>query len=600
LKNNHNPMKTKRHEYPMGVVGNCSFIGYIDTSANVVWLCLPRFDSSFIFGSILDEMKGGEFFVRPATDHYTAEQHYVKNTNILVTEFHSPEGHFSVTDFAPRFFQFDRYFRPLMLMRKIRLISGNPRILVQCRPVDDWGRIVPQTVQGSNHIGYLNMNSQVRLSTDIPLNYILEDKAFVLTDTHYLVFTYGEPLEVSIRATVENFLDRTRAYWQNWVKATSIPSIFQEQIIRSALVLKLHQFEDSGGIVASGTTSLPEAAGEGRNWDYRFCWMRDTYYTLNGFNSIGHFEEVEKYFNFIYNIIIQSEDRISPVYTITGEKVSPVEILDLKGYRGNTPVRKGNDAVFQVQNDVYGQVLISLLPLFIDKRLNFYDSGRTLKLVEWLIERIERTLDEPDAGIWEFSHLQQVHCYTLLFHWAGSRAACKIGLLLKDEKLKVRAKNLERNATVRIERCFDKKRNVYTQAIGSDQLDASQLQLITMNYLDPSSEKAKLHLRVLESELVTPDGLLYRYLEDERGKPATSFLICAFWYAEALACTGDVDKATQLIEKLLLYANHLGLYSEDSDFTGGQWGNFPQTYSHVGFINAVYRISNKLNKPIFY
>jgi len=584
----------------MGIIGNCSYIAYIDTTTNVKWLCLPRFDSSFIFGSLLDEKKGGEFSILPAEGHFTSTQHYIKNTNILITEFECSGGQYSITDFAPRFYQYDRYFRPLMLVRKIKLISGNPHIRVRCHPVGDYGKIQPQTVQGSNHIRYLNLDSQVRLSTDIPLNYILEEKSFILTDTHYLVFTYGEPLEESIRLTAENFLDRTRAYWQNWVKTTSIPHIFQEQIIRSALVLKLHQFEDSGGIIAAGTTSLPEADGMGRNWDYRYCWMRDTYYTLNGFNNIGHFEEVEKYFHYIYNIISQTNDRINPVYTVTGEKVNPVTELDIKGYLGNRPVRIGNDAVLQVQNDVYGQVLISLLPIFIDKRLNFFDPVRTLTLVNWLIERIESTLDEADSGIWEFGHMRQLHCYTLLFHWAGSRAAFKIAKLLNDEQLKNKARFLTSEAAIRIEKCYSPERKVYTQAVGSDQLDASQLQLITMNYLDPASKKARFHLQALEAALKTPDGLLYRYMQDEKGKPLTSFLVCAFWYAEALACTGKMEKSCQLITQLLSYSNHLGLYSEDTDFEAGQWGNFPQTYSHVGFINAVYRISIKLDKPIFY
>lgn len=593
-------MKDKRHKYPLGIIGNCSFIGYIDTTANVKWLCLPRFDSSFIFGSLLDEKNGGEFSIMPTEGHFTSSQNYIKNTNILVTEFECSGGKYTVTDFAPRFYQYDRYFRPLMLIRKIRVISGNPFIRVRCYPVGSYGKIQPHTVQGSNHIRYLNLDSQVRLSTDIPLNYILEDKSFVLTDTHYLVFTYGEPLEESIRLTAENFLDRTRAYWQNWVKTTSIPNIFQEQIIRSALVLKLHQFEDSGGIIAAGTTSLPEANGLGRNWDYRYCWMRDTYYTLNGFNNIGHFEEVEKYFHYIYNIISQTNDRINPVYTVTGEKVNLVTELDIEGYLKNRPVRIGNDAVLQIQNDVYGQVLISLLPLFIDTRLNFFDPVRTIALVNWLIERIESTLNEPDSGIWEFGHLRQLHCYTMLFHWAGSLAAVKIAKLLKDEQLKNKAKYLVGEAAIRIERCYDPARKVYTQALGSDQLDASQLPLITMNYLDPASDKARLHLQALETALKTPDGLLYRYMQDEKGKPETSFIVCAFWYAEALACTGQLEKSCQLITQLLSYSNHLGLYSEDADFNAGQWGNFPQTYSHVGFINAVYRISKKLDKPIFY
>lgn len=593
-------MKENRHTYPMGIIGNCSYIGYIDTTANVKWLCLPRFDSGFIFGSLLDEKNGGEFSVMPAEDHFSSSQHYIQNTNILVTEFHCNEGHFSVTDFAPRFYQFDRYYRPLMLIRKIKPVSGNTLVRVRCRPVGDFGRIKPEIVQGSNHIRYLNLDAHVRLSTEIPLNYIGDEKSFVLTDIRYLVFTYGVPLEDSIRLTSESFFDRTKEYWQNWVKTTSIPDIFQEQIIRSALVLKLHQFEDTGGIIASGTTSLPEADGTGRNWDYRFCWMRDTYYTLHGFNSIGHFEEVEKYFNYIYNIITLSGDRINPVYTITGEKVSPVEIADLEGYRSNRPVRFGNDAVLQIQNDVYGQVLISLLQLLIDPRLNFYDPVRIISLVKWLLDRIESTLDEPDSGIWEFGHLRQVHCYALLFHWAGSRAAYRIATLLNDEKLKKRAQLMIRKSAIRLEQCYDKERKVYTQAIGSDQLDASQLQLITMNYLDPASKKARLHLEALETELKTPDGLLYRYKQDEKGKPVNSFLVCAFWYAEALACTGRLDESYELITKLLSYSNHLGLYSEDSDFAGGQWRNFPQTYIHVGFINAVYRISSKLDKPIYY
>jgi GH15 family glucan-1,4-alpha-glucosidase len=263
-------------------------------------------------------------------------------------------------------------------------------------------------------------------------------------------------------------------------------------------------------------------------------------------------------------------------------------------------VRIGNDAVLQVQNDVYGQVLISLLPLFVDKRLNFFDPVRILKLVKWLLRRIETTLDEPDAGIWEFGKLRQIHCYTMLFHWAGSRAAYKIAYLLNDEKLTTKARELTAEAAIRIEKCYDPIRQVYTQAIGSDQLDASELQLITMHYLDPSSEKARLHLNALENDLRTPDGLLYRYKNDEKGKSMSSFLICAFWYAEALACTGRLEDAGDLITKLLSYSNHLGLYSEDADFDRGQWGNFPQTYSHVGFINAVYRISNKIDHPIFY
>jgi len=592
--------KKKRQEYEMGIIGNCSYIAYIDKTSNVKWLCLPKFDSSFIFGSLLDEERGGEFSVKPANDHFSSSQHYIKNTNILVTEFTSEEGHFTVTDFAPRFYQYDRYYKPLMLIRRIKPVSGNPMIRVKCKPVGDYGQIIPEIVQGSNHIRFLNLESQVRLSTDIPLNYILEGKPFVLGEARYLVFTYGVPLEASIRSTAENFLDKTRMYWQDWIKATSIPSIFQEQIIRSALVLKLHQSEDTGGIIAAGTTSLPEYDKTGRTWDYRYCWMRDTYYTLNAFNSIGHFEEVEKYFSYIHNIIIEEKNRIKPLYTISGGAVPPVTTLPLAGYHNNQPVRVGNDAVLQTQNDVYGQILVSLLPLFIDNRVNYFDKPRTLSIMKWLLKRIEETIDEPDSGIWEFGNVHQLHCYTMLFHWAGSRAAHKIAAYLGEEKLMNASQILSRKAAARIEKCYDASRNVYTQAIKSHNIDASGLQLITMNYLDPNSKKASMHLLAIEKELKTPDGLLYRYIRDNHGQQKTSFLLCAFWYAEALACVGRVDEALGLITKLLSYANHLGLYSEDAGIDTGQWGNFPQTYSHVGLMNAVYRISIKQDKPFFY
>ncbi len=588
-----------RHEYPMGIIGNCSYLAYIDTTANVRWLCMPRFDSSFIFGSLLDPEKGGEFSVLPATDKFTSHQYYLKNTNILTTEFRVNGGEFKVIDFAPRFYQYDRYYKPLMLIRKIKPISGNPVIRIKCNPVGDYGRIVPELTQGSNHLRFLGLDSQVRLSTDIPLNYIMEGKPFVLNESHYLVFTYGVPLEAPLRSTAETFLDKTRNYWQDWIKATSIPSIFQEQIIRSALVLKLHQSEDTGGIIAAGTTSLPEFDQSGRNWDYRYCWMRDSYYTLNAFNSIGHFEEVEKYFSFIHNIIIGENDRIKPLYTISGGDVPPVSYLPLKGYMENQPVRIGNDAFFQTQNDVYGQVLVSLLPLFVDNRLNYLDRDKTLEIVKWLLQRLENTIDEPDAGIWEFESTKQLHCYTMLFHWAGSKAALKIAEYLGEEEIAKVSRIISRKAAARIEKCYDPIRKVYTQAVGSPELDASSLQLITMNYLDPGSRKAKLHLLAIERELKTPDGLLHRYIKDDLGKQKNSFLLCAFWYAETLACTGRLDEALRLVEKLLFYANHLGLFSEDADVTCGQWGNFPQTYSHVGLMNAVYRISIKLDKPFF-
>ena len=601
FKMNENESKTNigSHKYDMGIVGNCSFLAYIDMNANVKWMCMPRFDSSFIFGSLLDESKGGEFSIAPFHPEYTSKQYYLKNTNILATEFEMADGRFRVIDYAPRFYQYERYFKPLMLFRKIELLEGNPVIKIKCNPVGNYGAIVPEIDLGSNHIGYLNLGSSVRLTTDVSLNYIISEKPFVLNETKYMVFSYGIPLEAPLAETAELFLTKTRSYWLSWIKSTSIPSIFQDEVVRSALVLKLHQYEDTGAVIAAGTMSLPEFNGSQRTWDYRYCWMRDTYYTLNAFNNIGHFEELEKYFLFIENIIVNNKQGIKPLYTILGNQVPNEKTLPLSGYLNNQPVRTGNNAVEQIQNDVYGQILVSLLPLFVDKRLNYHDDRKSLFITQWLLDRIEENIDFPDSGLWEFGTTKQHHAYTYLFHWAGSMAAIKISNILNNEPLKRKAVSLASKAKEYIERCYDGDKKAYSQAIFNSNLDASGLQFVTMNYLDPQSEKARLHILAHEKELFDNQKLYLRYTHDDLGKTETSFIICGFWYAEALAANGQLDKCALVIEKLLKSSNHLGLFSEDADENGGQWGNFPQTYSHVGLVNAVFRLSKKLDKPFF-
>jgi GH15 family glucan-1,4-alpha-glucosidase len=583
----------------MGVVGNCSYMAYIDTHAAVKWMCMPRFDSSFLFGSLLDAKKGGEFSITPSGE-YTSTQHYISNTNVLSTEFTTAQGRFRVIDCAPRFYQYERYFKPLMFVRKIELLEGNPVITVKCRPAGNYGEMQCETVVSSNHLRYLHFDMAVRLTTDVPLSYVQEEQAFVLNQNRYLVFTYGDPLEAPLKATAEDFINKTVRYWQAWIKSTYVPDMYQAEIIRSALVLKLHQYEDTGGIIASGTTSLPEHNGSSRTWDYRYCWFRDSYYTLKAFNEMGHFDELEGYFNYIQNILMRESDRMQPLYTLTGSKSLEETHLPLDGYLGNQPVRIGNGAHMQIQNDVYGQVLVGLLPLFIDKRLSFSQKNSYKPLVERLLNWIEKTFFEPDAGLWEFRQVKQVHTYTLLFHWAGSKAAAKIGVIMNDLELINRALKLEKIAIENIEKAYDTQRNVYTQAIGAEHLDASTLKMITMNYLNPNSEKAREHLKALEQLLKTEQGLFYRYVhQDDFGKPEATFLVCAFWYVDALACVGRVDDAIRTLDGILKYTNHLGIFSEDVGIDGSQWGNYPQTYSHVGLINAAFRIYKKMDIPNF-
>ncbi len=584
------------HKYNMGVIGNCSYLAYIDTRADIKWMCLPRFDSSFLFGSLLDEENGGHFYVRPTDENARARQYYIPNTNVLCTEFTCSDGKFVVIDCAPRMRIYERQFRPLMMVRKIQLLQGSPAITICCQPRGDYGKVVPESVMASNHIRYLNLDQQVRLTADVPLTYIQMEKSFILDQDRYLVLAYGEPMEAPLKETAEEFIRKTTEDWQSWIKSSYLPDIYQEEIIRSALVLKLHQYEDTGGIIASGSTSLPEFHDSTRNWDYRYCWFRDAHYTLRAFNQIGHFEELEKYFDFIYNILHNATDSLQPLYSIGGDK----NLYEVAGYLGNKPVRVGNKAYVQSQHDVYGQVLVSLLPLYSDKRLLFVKKSSYQRIVPWLLSQIERTLSLPDSGLWEFRKAEQVHTYTILFHWAGAKAAYKIAALFNDQSLMHKASRIAVAADQLIQRTYDPVRLLYTQAIGTANLDASTLAMITMDYLDHRSDTAKNHIVALEKELLAENGLFYRYKHyDDFGFPESTFLVCAFWYVDALACVGRIDDAIHNLNQLLSFSNHLGIFSEDATTDGSQWGNFPQTYSHVGLINAACRIGRKLDKADF-
>lgn len=591
----------KRHVYNSGIIGNCAYLAHIQKDTNISWLCWPSFDSSFVFGSLLDTKKGGQFSIRPIGE-YTSRQYYIENTNVLRTEITAADGTYRITDFAPRFRQYERYFKPLMLIRKIEPLNGSPRIRVVCEPVSDYGQQSFRKFRGSNHVEFTNGMEQMRLTTNVSISHFFGEESFVLSETKYMVLTYGQPLEAPLEHTVEHFLRETVGYWRTWIKHATIAPFYQAAVIRSALALKIHQYEDTGAIIAAGTTSLPEYPGSGRNWDYRYCWLRDSYYVITALNHIGQFEEMELYAHYITNIAHADRGRLQPLYGINSQFELTERILDnLEGYMNNKPVRIGNQAYEHIQNDVYGQAMIALLPLYTDYRFVFKERSDAGRWVDYILLKIEKTIDEKDAGIWEFRNFANHHCYSNLFQWAGCSAAYKIGRVIGDPGLMSRAETLMNRAAHYIEACYDDKRKVYANAAGSPHLDASTLQLIMMHYLDPASEKARAHLEALERELKTPQGLFYRYLHaDDFGKPKSTFLICAFWYVEALACVGRIDEAVTTFERLLSYANHLMLFSEDVDETNGsQWGNFPQAYSHVGLMNAAYRISMKLDRPIF-
>jgi GH15 family glucan-1,4-alpha-glucosidase len=591
----------KQHKYKYGIIGNCAFLGLIDTDANIGWMCWPRFDSSFIFGSLLDEENGGKFSIQPEWDTYTSSQKYIYNTNVLETTFECEDGSFKVIDFAPRFLQYERFYKPLMMVRKIVPIEGTPRVRVCCNPVGNYGETKPTRVFGSSHIRFSGLESPVRLSTNIPLSYVEKEQAFVLNGPKHCILSWGVPLEGPLESSVDTYLEHTINYWRTWVLNTKIENFHQDAVIRSALALKLHQYQDTGAIIAAATTSLTEFPGSGRSWDFRFCWIREAHYTMKALNDLSHFGILEAFANFIENIVLNEDKRFRPFYPITIDREPVEKILPLSGYLGERPVRVGNQAYEHIQNDVYGQVLVTLLPLYTDKRLWSHGNATLNGLVKHCLNMIRETMDEPDSGLWEFRGISQKHAYTFLFHWAGSNAARKIARIIGDSVLEQQANDMIEASSEMIETCFDEERGVYTQAVGSSNLDASLLQLINMGYLDPKSERAKKHMEILENELKADSGLFYRYKhEDDFGAPESTFLVCAYWYVEALVRMDRVEEATKIFEKLLEHSNHLGLLSEDvHEQSGSQYGNFPQTYSHVGLINAAFAISKKLDRPVF-
>jgi len=594
----------QRHRYDSGIIGNCAYIAHIGMDSNINWLCWPTFEDSFVFGSLLDKNKGGEFSIKPSKAITDSKQYYVENTNILCTEIHTEDGSYRITDFAPRFEQYERYYKPLILIRKVEPLEGYPNIQVTCNPKYEYGQKEFEKQRGSNHVQYHQDNLKIRLATNMPISHFFENNTtYVLAKPIYLILTFGSAFEAPIERTAEEFLSRTEDYWQKWIKNASIPNFFQKEVIRSALVLKLHQYEDTGAIIAASTTSLPEFPESGRNWDYRYCWLRDSYYVLTALSHLGQFEEMEKYAAYIANISHMDSGRLQPLYGIFGQNKLTEKTLDhLEGYLGNKPIRVGNQAYEHIQNDVYGQAMIALLPLLTDSRFNYKQQINAREWTSYILEKIKLTIDEYDAGIWEFRQFENRHCYSNLFQWAGSTAALKIAKMYDMEDIAQEARSMISRAKEHIESCFDEDNNVYTNAIGSENLDASTLQLIMMNYLDPASERAKKHLNAMEKELKGKNGLFYRYLhKDDFGKPKSTFLVCAFWYVEALACVGRVEEAQDILNNLMSYSNHLSLFSEDvCERTGSQWGNFPQAYSHVGLINAAYRIAVKLDQPTFF
>lgn len=585
----------------LGLIGNGSISALIDPKGDIVWSCLPRFDSNPAFCSLLREGKDLEDFgffsiELENMNESDSEQFYLENTAILITRLYDRNGGgVEITDFCPRFYRYGRTFRPIMMIRRVTRLSGNPRLRVRLRPSGAYGKEKIQHTLGSNHIRYLLPNMVLRLTTDASVTAIAEELPFFLEDSLSLLLGPDETLPDAPNQVSRRFLEDTTSYWLEWVRSLAIPFEWQEAVIRAAITLKLNTYDETGAIIAAVTTSIPEAANTVRNWDYRYCWLRDGYFVVNALNRLGATKTMERYLAYIINIAAASNgDHLQPVYGIDGRAdLTEQTMPDLPGYRGMGPVRCGNQAYEQIQHDVYGSAVLAVTHVFFDERLGRRGNEELFHRLEGVGEMALRSYDQPDAGLWELRGTTRVHTFSALMCWAAcdrlARIANRLNLSQKISHWREAADKVHARI---MKEAWSEKRNSFVSTFDGEELDASLLLLAELGFINAEDPRFIGTVSAIEKELKFGD-FIFRYVEpDDFGRPENAFLVCSFWYVNALASIGRRDEARTLFEKLLCLRNSHGLLSEHVNIeTGELWGNYVQTYSMVGLINSAIRLS---------
>jgi GH15 family glucan-1,4-alpha-glucosidase len=578
----------------LAVIGNGRTVALINPLGRIVWWCFPRYDGDPVFCRLLsgDQDKG---FTDIVLDRLVAtHSEYVRNTAVVSTVLTDRNGaSVRITDFAPRFEQFGRTFRPPQLMRIVEPIAGLPRITIRFRPTSGHGQTDMQRALGSNHIRYTG-GETIRLTTDAPLAYIDRESPFVLSRPIAMVIGADTPFEGDLKSTCGEFLERTSMHWQEWIRRLGVSYEWQDAVIRAAITLKLSAFEETGAVVAAHTTSIPEAPGSGRTWDYRFCWLRDAYFVVRSLSRIGATRTMENYISYILTIVTGQTGELQPVYSIVS--TDPLDeriITDLKGYRCDGPVRIGNAAVAQNQHDTYGSVILAAAPMFFDRRLPRMGDENLFRLLEPLGEKAAALALQPDSGIWEYRERRRVHTHSAAMCWAGCQRleaiAAHLGL---HDRAAYWASRAQPILDALLEKAWNEKRGAFTAAFGSDDLDASVLLLHELGAVEPHDPRFVSTVNAIERELKRDLNVMRYTSADDFGLPETAFLICRFWLIDALWAIGRKEDAREMFVDALKLRNSYGLMSEDvHPATKELWGNFPQTYSMAGIILSAIRLS---------
>lgn len=581
-----------------GIIGNCKSAALVSDKASIDWACLPDFNSPSAFAHILDNKIGGSCKII-VDDDYKVEQSYIKNTNVLCTRFSWGKDVFELYDFMPRFTTSNNtYYNPPDIIRYFKHISGKPEFKVLYNPKLEYSKFETKTVVMPDYIKSFTTKGEydsLYLYTGFDKTSIDESKKILLTEDEFILIGYNQKL---LAQTVDRQylkLEKTKVYWLNWIYKTKSYKMYNNEITRSALVLKLLSYDKTGAVIAALTTSLPETIGEERNWDYRFCWIRDASMVIKIISELGHQNMTKRYLKFILDVIPDKGEKLQIMYGIDKEKVLNEEtLLHLSGYENSKPVRIGNAAYIQKQHDIYGilaDVIYQQFDLFTTSLENSEDLWT---LTRSIVRVVEENWEKPDKGIWELRAEDRHFTFSKVLCWVAVDRALKIAELIRvndyNEDWQKLADTIKQDI---YKNAWNEEIQAFTQSYGSKDLDAATLLMETYGFIEATDQRYVKTVKATDKEL-NNNGLMYRYKnKDDFGFPSSSFTICNFWLINSLNAIGEVDKAQERFEKLLSYSNHLGLFSEDIDFKSKRLlGNFPQAYSHLALIETAINISN--------
>ena len=590
----------------LAAIGNCTIASLMTPAGRCVWQCFPRLDGDPIFNALLGGTNPTRGFAEIDVRNLAAnEQRYLTNTAIVETILtDKSNASVRILDFAPRFRRFGRIYRPPMTVRRLEPNYGRPQVKVRIRPTFSYGARDPHITVGSNHARYVGDEMVLRMTTDMPLSYVLHETEFTLDRPVNIFLGADETLPENPDSLARTLMSETAAYWQEWVRDLNVPFVWQEAVIRAAITLKLCSFDDTGAIVAALTTSVPEAADTSRNWDYRFCWLRDAFFTVTALNRLSATRTMESFVRFVVDSVQRDgAEPISPLFSIApGIDVSERIAESLPGYRGFGPTRIGNAAVHQRQNDVYGSIILTAAQMFWDRRLPQFADTALYQQLCGIGRSASKLALQPDAGLWEFRGRERLHSFSAAMCWAAQHRlghiAAHIGLPGEATSWLADASGLRKTI---LERATVKPDGWLSGVLDLPVADASSLVFPEIGLLPSSDERFLRTIKIVEDRLMR-DGFIMRYDEsDDFGLPKNAFLLCTFWYIDALAAVGRTEEARELFTNVLSRRNHIGLLSEDIDpHTGELWGNFPQTYSQVGLILSAMRLSRSWEEGLWH